>query len=82
MIEYKDGVGTFVRPPDPLAESYLSPAAVAKILGMTIGTLAQWRTKKIGPDYYKFGKAVRYRREDVKAFLNKARIRCEGGTCD
>jgi len=33
------------------------------------GVLANWRNRKIGPRYYKIGRKVVYRPEDIEAFL-------------
>ena len=48
----------------------LTPQQVAKILGVRIETLATWRhTKRYDLPYVKTGRLVRYRNEDVRAFL-------------
>lgn len=39
-------------------------------LGLAQATLEAWRTRGGGPVFLKLGKAVRYRREDLDAFLN------------
>ena len=42
----------------------------AKMLGVNVGTLATWRYKKrYDLGYVKVGKAVRYRRQDIHAFI-------------
>lgn len=49
----------------------LTKERVAQILGVTIGTLAVWRsTKRYKLPYVKSGRLVRYREEDVQAFIN------------
>lgn len=45
----------------------------AEILGKEMQTLAQWRSKGIGPTYYKDGKFVFYLRHDLEDYL-KSRI--------
>jgi len=48
----------------------LTPKAVSHILGVTVGTLAVWRaTNRYDLPYVKFGRLVRYREEDVEAFI-------------
>ena len=42
----------------------------------TVGTLAQWRVKGIGPDYFKLGEAVRYSIEDMDSYFEARRIKC------
>ncbi len=45
----------------------LVPSQVARILGVTINTLAMWRHRNQGPDYLKIGGRVRYDASDVDA---------------
>lgn len=45
-------------------------AEAAEYLGLAISTLNKWRCYQIeGPAFVKLGKAVRYRKEDLDAFL-------------
>ena len=46
----------------------------AKILGLQKSTLEAWRSRGGGPQFVKLGRAVRYRGEDLEAFL-VARLR-------
>ncbi|WP_426325722.1 helix-turn-helix domain-containing protein [Microbacterium sp. E-13] len=48
----------------------LTPQEVAEIFRVEVGTLAKWRWQKIGPDYIKIGRMVRYRREVIEAIVN------------
>jgi predicted DNA-binding transcriptional regulator AlpA len=53
-----------------MAESLLTRADVAKQLGVSPKTLAQWAWRQQGPRLLKFGKTVvRYRQSDVDAWL-------------
>lgn len=55
----------------------LTTQQVSEILGISVGTLAVWRTtKRYNLPYVKSGRLVRYREEDVHAFINS---RIEGG---
>ncbi|KUG21829.1 hypothetical protein ASZ90_008402 [hydrocarbon metagenome] len=55
---------------------YATPEELIKIFrGLSIGSLANWRTAKRGPKYYKFGRKVVYKLEDVKNFLTDNVIR-------
>ena len=45
----------------------LTPQEVADIFRVEVGTLAKWRWQKIGPEYIKIGRMVRYRRDSVDA---------------
>ncbi len=49
-------------------------AQAASYLGMQVGTLRQWRFKSVGPVYLKIGRAVRYRQEDLDAYLEKVSV--------
>jgi len=52
----------------------LNERAVALRLGVSPFTLRTWRRLGRGPAYMKFGKAVRYRPEDVDAWMRAMRI--------
>lgn len=43
--------------------------AVAQMLGLASPTLTRWRWEGRGPPHCKIGRAVRYRPEDVEAFI-------------
>ena len=48
----------------------LTTAEAAKILGVTVHTLSVWRSTKRYPiPYAKVGNLVKYREEDLKAFI-------------
>jgi len=60
-------------------ESLLTPNDVAEILGVSVGTLAQWRHRGHGPRFYSLtGQAVRYRRSDVDEWVESRRREPEG----
>lgn len=50
-------------------QSLLTPDEAAKILEVRPSTLARWRWAGRGPRYAKYGKVIRYRREDIDAFI-------------
>jgi excisionase family DNA binding protein len=54
-----------------MEEPLMTPREVADFLGLPIATLQTWRAKRSGPRGYRVGKHVRYRREDVEAWLEK-----------
>ncbi|MCP4354047.1 MAG: helix-turn-helix domain-containing protein [Proteobacteria bacterium] len=55
---------------------------VSEMLGITIGTLAVWRTtKRYNLPYVKAGRLTRYRESDVLNFIN-SRIRGEVELCN
>jgi len=47
---------------------------VADHLNMSVGVLRKWRLFRNGPKFLKIGRAVRYRRRDVEAWLDS----CQG----
>lgn len=50
---------------------YLTPEDLAAMLQIAVGTIANWRTRKVGPEYVRIGGVVRYRPEAVSAWLAK-----------
>lgn len=52
---------------------------VARVTGMSVATVRRWRLFKQGPRYIKIGAAVRYRPEDVQAYLDSRPT--GGGPC-
>ena len=42
---------------------------VARITGLSVATVRRWRLLRQGPKYLKIGAAVRYRPENVSAWL-------------
>jgi hypothetical protein len=50
----------------------MTPAQTSEFLGVTLNTLQKWRSRNIGPKYFKYGgsnqAAVRYDKDDVIAF--------------
>ena len=53
----------------------LSPSEAARILGVSVQTLANWRASRRYPlTYIKVGGRVMYRMEDVEAFIESQAI--------
>ncbi len=52
----------------------LTAEQVAKLTGMAIETLAQWRSQKRAIPYLKIGRAVRYDPADVQKYLEGCRV--------
>ena len=49
----------------------LTPAEVARYLGVTVGTLSVWRcTGRYPLNFIKVGRRVMYRQSDVENFVN------------
>jgi excisionase family DNA binding protein len=63
--------------PASLLDNLLTPAQAAALLGLAPGTLEVWRcTKEYPLNYYKIGGRVRYRREDIEAFVRARMVQC------
>src|SRR3954452_8634094 len=50
-------------------ENLLNERDVARITGLSVASVRRWRLLRHGPKYLKIGAAVRYRREDLDAWL-------------
>jgi predicted DNA-binding transcriptional regulator AlpA len=48
----------------------LTERDVARVTGMSVASVRRWRLRREGPRYLKLGAAVRYRPEDVAAWLD------------
>lgn len=48
----------------------VKPTAAAEMLGLSRGTLANWRAEGRGPRYIKSGRQILYRVKDPDAWLN------------
>ncbi|MCY4003420.1 MAG: helix-turn-helix domain-containing protein [Rhodospirillales bacterium] len=46
--------------------TFLTPRAAAAFLGLSVRTLARYRSGGKGPVYYKFGRTVRYMSDDLR----------------
>jgi hypothetical protein len=53
----------------PLLPDLLSDVELANELQLETSTLANWRWSGRGPDFVKYGRQIKYRREDVDAWL-------------
>lgn len=54
---------------------YYSPIEVEAIYGIKVGTLAQWRWMKIGPEYSKIGRSIRYSADKLDRYFKRNRVR-------
>jgi predicted DNA-binding transcriptional regulator AlpA len=50
-------------------QSLLNEHDVARITGLSVASVRRRRLLRLGPKYYKLGAAVRYRPEDIAAWL-------------
>ena len=47
----------------------LRPHELSELLGVPVGTLANWRSARTGPPFVKVGRHVRYRTSDVDEWV-------------
>lgn len=57
---------------DPMPIRIMTVKQAADYLGLAVSTLNKWRCLGGGPKFVKMGRAVRYRAEDLEAYLNVA----------
>lgn len=53
----------------PQIPTLLNEFDVARVTGLSVASVRRWRLFKQGPKYIKIGASVRYRPEDVQAWL-------------
>lgn len=51
-------------------ERLLDPSELAALLNLPEATLTTWRAAGTGPRFYRVGRHVRYRRDDLEAWLD------------
>ncbi len=65
-------------------DELLTPDRAARLLGVSEGCLRGYRRRGIGPAFVKFGSGhkpvIRYRREDVRAWILEQRAKAESKT--
>jgi len=52
----------------------LTPEQVSELAGLSLDTLAQWRSQKVHIPYLKIGRLIRYDRRDIEAYLETCRV--------
>ena len=50
-------------------ETLLNEHEVARITGLSVASVRRWRLLRLGPKYLKIGAAVRYKPDDITAWL-------------
>jgi predicted DNA-binding transcriptional regulator AlpA len=51
-------------------ETLLNERDVARVTGLSLASVRRWRLLRQGPKYLKINSAVRYRSEDITAWLD------------
>jgi predicted site-specific integrase-resolvase len=54
-------------------EELWTPEEAARVLKVSVRTLAWWRQKGTGPPYLKAGRFIRYRPSEVREWLRRER---------
>jgi hypothetical protein len=52
------------------SDALLAEAQAARLLNLSVRTLQAWRTKRSGPSFVRAGRAIRYRRRDLYAWMD------------
>ncbi len=51
-------------------DALLTEVQAADLLSLSVRTLQAWRTRAFGPAYVRAGRAIRYRRRDLFAWMD------------
>jgi hypothetical protein len=57
------------------SEALLPELRAADLLCLSVRTLQAWRTRGFGPDFVRAGRAIRYRRRDLLAWMDANTVR-------
>ena len=57
-------------PTDFHRDALLGEAQAARLLNLSVRTLQAWRTKRSGPSFVRAGRAIRYRKCDLYAWMD------------
>lgn len=69
----KDGMGQGAVPDATYWESFIPEQDAAGFLCQSVRTIQKWRVTGAGPQFYKFGRSVRYRRRDLARWVDERR---------
>jgi hypothetical protein len=56
---------------------WIDEKELSKTIGVALQTLRNWRFRQIGPPYFKVGRMVRYRLDEVIHFMQQGKINFE-----
>jgi predicted DNA-binding transcriptional regulator AlpA len=59
-----------------MEKEMLSPTEVEELYGIKVKTLAAWRLQSTGPDYFKLGNLVRYKKSEMDLWVEDRRVKC------
>jgi len=52
-------------------QEFLTDKDLAKLLGISVDIVRSLRKRRQGINYYRFGRSIRYRRDDVLEYIEK-----------
>ena len=52
-------------------QEFLTDKDLAKLLGISVDIVRSLRKRRQGINYYRFGRNIRYHRDDVKEYIKK-----------
>ncbi|WEV65608.1 helix-turn-helix domain-containing protein [Bifidobacterium sp. ESL0764] len=67
----KDAVIAASRTAQPTTDHIVDTITAQKYIGVSAGTLRNWRSRGLGPRYIKYGRMVRYRIADLNKYVEK-----------
>jgi len=53
---------------------WIDEKEASQIMGVAVQTLRNWRFQGTGPPYFKIGRSVRYRLNEILAFMEERRV--------
>lgn len=57
---------------EKIKNEWLTPKEVSEILCLSGGTLGNWRRRSRGPNFYRLGGKILYRRADIEHYVELA----------
>jgi hypothetical protein len=64
--------------PEVSVDRLFDERSAANVLSCSVALLRKWRLFREGPSYVKIGRLVRYRQDDLNAFLDSHRVETGG----
>lgn len=64
--------------PSQLLRGFVSEAEFAAAIGKSVRTLRIWRNRRFGPAYTRIGRAIYYREEAIRSWLQTVEIEPRG----
>ncbi len=61
-------------------ERAVTEIEAAEFLGLAVATLRQWRHRRKGPKFHRFGRAVRYLTSELDDFVRRSTVVPNGTT--